>query len=323
MSKTCLVAAAYSVSPTSQKWDPTVESTYYQLLKSLPEMQGLEHPFLGSLHQFDDNWFLQNIDPAWKIILTCVPGVMGNLSNDANFGIASDDQAGREKALNFYREACKAIKKLNSHFNKQMVPCVQIHSSPSRKNAFASKSSLISSLVEMQSWDWSGAKLVIEHCDAYSSTKESAKGFLTLQEEIDAVTEVNAETNSDIGFCVNWGRSAIETNSVNGPIEHISKLTKLNLLTGLMFSGAAAQDEIYGNWRDTHIPPRLDDSTGHYDLSNSLLTENEIRRCINACEVDKLSFLGVKISLLPRTNSPEICAKYNAASLDLVVKSIP
>lgn len=320
MSKTSLVAAAYSVSPTSQAWVPEVESKYYQLLKNITGLQGLEHPFFGELHQYDDDWFLHNIDPNWNIIFTGMPGVMNHLAKDANFGIASDDHQGRQNALNFYKDACKAIRKLNSHFNKQMVPCIQIHTSPSRKAAKSSTTSLSLSLQEMQSWDWSGAKLVIEHCDAFSAGGESAKGFLTLEEEIEAVTQVNLKNDGDIGFCVNWGRSAIETHSVEGPLEHIKILDKLGLLNGLMFSGVAAQDPIYGDWKDSHMPPCFGNDIGEYQLGNSLLNSEEITNCNNACNLDNLNFMGAKISLLPRSSSAEVCAAYNAATIDLIRK---
>lgn len=318
MNKTSLVTAAYSISPTSQGWDAEVESKYYQLLKNIDGLQGLEHPFFGELHQYDDDWFLHNIDPNWKIIFTGMPGVMNNLSKDPNFGIASDDQEGRQKSLDFYGDACKAIKKLNTYFNKEMVPCIQIHSSPARKNASSSMSSLLLSLQEMQSWDWSGASLVIEHCDAYFSEGESVKGFLTLEEEIEAVTQTNAKMKSNLSFCVNWGRSAIEAQSVEGPLAHIAKLSELDLLTGLMFSGAAAQDPTYGDWKDSHMPPRLDNKVGNYNLDNSLLTDKEIENCINACRLNKLTFIGAKIALLPRTSSADVCAAYNRATIDLL-----
>lgn len=312
------MTAAYSVSPTSQSWNTEVESKFYQLLKNVTGLQGLEHPFFGKLHQHDDDWFLDNIDPNWSIVFSGMPGVMNSLSKDPNFGIASDDQNGRQSALDFYRSACEAIIKLNSHFNNQMVPCIQIHTSPARKSAKSSMSSLSLSLQEMQSWDWSGAKLVIEHCDSYFASGASAKGFLSLDEEIEAVIQTNARTDSDIGFCINWGRSAIETRSVDGPLTHVKKLDSMGLLRGLMFSGVAAQDPIYGDWKDSHMPPRFGKEVGNYELNNSLLNGEQMTRCIDACNIHKLIFMGAKISLLPRSASAEECAAYNGATIDLI-----
>ncbi len=313
-----LIAAAYSISPTSQKWDGKVESEYYKLLKSIPELKGIEHPFFGELHQFDDNWFLNNIDPNWKVIFTGMPGVMNNLSKNSQFGIASDDPDGRKSAVDFYFKASRAIKKMQEHFGKQLVPSIQIHTSPARKAANSSTASLIESLTEMQAWDWSGTELVIEHCDAYKEDGSSIKGFLTLQEEIDAVIAVNAKSDNKIGFCVNWGRSAIETRSTQGPIQHISTLRELNLLRGLMFSGVAAEDATYGNWQDSHIPPQLNIEDELYDFSASLLGVNEITESLNSCDLDELVFFGAKVSLLPRSSSPEVCAKFNSAVIQLI-----
>ena len=44
------------------------------------------------------------------------------------------------------------------------------------------------SLCEICSWDWNGAKLVIEHCDSYTEmNKEPQKGFLQLADELKVI----------------------------------------------------------------------------------------------------------------------------------------
>jgi hypothetical protein len=90
---------AYALSPTKKGWDAEVESAFYEDLKTLPNLKGLEHPFYGTLHEHDDDWFLANVEPQWDYVLTCIPGTMNALALDPHFGIASDDLDGRASAL--------------------------------------------------------------------------------------------------------------------------------------------------------------------------------------------------------------------------------
>src|SRR5438034_923832 len=64
------------------------------------------------------------------------------------------------------------------------------------------------SLDELRAWDWRGAALSVEHCDAFVPGQAPAKGFLALGAEIDAIRASHGAT--PVGVAVNWGRSAIE-----------------------------------------------------------------------------------------------------------------
>ena len=94
---------------------------------------------------------------------------------------------------------------------------VEIHSAPNRGAAkdvgnSSSAASFAASLKELLSWDWQGAKLVVEHCDAYTQDHTPQKGFLGLDEEIEAVNIANSGGDrTRIGVCINWARSVIET----------------------------------------------------------------------------------------------------------------
>ena len=84
------IVGAYATSPNLVTWDEKSELTYFNELKKLPSIRGLELPFWGeSLHPFDDEWLLSNLDPKWENVLTCVPGTMRRLDNDPYFGLAS------------------------------------------------------------------------------------------------------------------------------------------------------------------------------------------------------------------------------------------
>jgi len=191
---------AYASSPNVGDWDPALETAYYDEIKSFGYIQGLEHPFGGSLHNRSDEWFLENIDPSWEFVFTCIPGVMGAIGKNPNFGIASDDEAGRQDALEFMQKARGAIAKLNAHSGKEVVRAIQIHTSPNKSKAGSSKESLEKSLIEMLSWDWQGTKLVIEHCDAYVEGQAPSKGFLTIEDELPRVLRLNPRREKRSAF---------------------------------------------------------------------------------------------------------------------------
>lgn len=308
---------AYASSPCVSTWEPLLETEYYQQLKSFDNLTGLEHPFTGTLHPHDDEWFLSNIKPQWDFVFTCVPGIMSAKAKDPSFGIASDDEHGRQLALSFMKDACAAVTKLNSSVGRKAVKAIQIQTSPSQHQAKSSVNSLINSLTTMLTWDWQGTKIVIEHCDCYIEGQIPAKGFLTLAEEIEAVIDVNKQTNSNVGICINWGRSVIETRSVDGALQHIKQAQQHNILAGLMFSGVSDQATDYVAWKDSHMPPAKSQpqSAG---ADGSLMTQAQIHKCLAQCANDKLTFLGVKIGIRPVTANVDDRVAYNKEALAIL-----
>jgi len=263
-------------------WDAELETRYYDTIKSLGYIKGLEHPFGGSLHNRDDDWFLANIDPNWEFVFTCIPGVMGAIGKNPNFGIASDDEAGRQDSLVFMQKARDAIAKLNAHAGKEVVRAIQIHTSPNKAKAGSSKESLTKSLIEMLSWDWQGAKLVIEHCDAYVEGQDPSKGFLKIEDEIDACLKAKIETGKSVGITINWGRSAIEARSASGVIKHIQAAKAAGLLSGL-----------------THMPPQALSAKGAGEPA-SLLTADIMKECIKIAEPESLLYANMRKGARPR-----------------------
>lgn len=292
---------AYATSPSSMGWNAEVESDYYRQLKACANIVGLEHPFTGRLHGHDDDWFLANVDPNWDYVFTTVPGVMGSLKTDPNFGIASTDEAGRQSALSFMQGARDAIAKLNQHLGRQAVKAIQVQTAPNQSKACSSTSALQASLETMLEWDWQGAQLLIEHCDTFVEGQTPSKGFLSIEQEIAVLKEVNANTATPLAMVINWGRSVIETRNLEGANQHIKLAKEAGLLAGLMFSGVSDADTEYGAWKDTHMPPTpLDESC--YGAPDSWLTPAQIQASIEACgELPEI--VGIKLGIRPRDSS--------------------
>lgn len=303
---------AYAASPNQTGWDPQLEAAYYHELKQIGSIKGLEHPFLGKLHGQDDNWFLTHIAPQWDYVFTCIPGIMNALGRNPQFGLASCDTAGRQEALDFMQQACTAVTKLNSHLGRQAVKAVMLQTAPARDKAVASTDALYQSLSTMQQWDWQGAQLLIEHCDAYVPAHASSKGFLSLSDEIAVLNRLNTVSDEaqKMGIVINWGRSVFETRRQEGALEHITAVQAAGLLSGLMFSGVSDQDTEYGAWRDSHQPPQSSELVQHGE-PGSWMNEQAIHQCLAAVEdLSRLPVLGAKIGIRPHQASVELRMAY-------------
>jgi hypothetical protein len=316
------IIGAYATAPSTEQWQQDLETQFYQQLKAIKSISGLEHPFTGKLHPYDDDWFLENIDKDWQFIFTSIPGVMGSIAKDPHFGIASTNEDGRQAALAFYLQAQQAILKLNNHLGRQAVSFLKIHTAPKISvQAQSSIEALQASLETMQSWDWDGAKLVIEHCDAYIAGQEAEKGFMLLEDEITAINQVNIKLHSDIGISINWGRSAIETRSSTGPLLHIKQTYRSGLLKGIIFSGASGVDGPYGQWKDTHMPPAQAFNIPSY-AEGSSLTAEQIKNSLQQCHYEQLDFIGGKISISPNQASVKKRISYIKSLITLLDKVI-
>jgi len=298
---------AYAASPNLFSWDENLELKFYNKLKKLHLIRGLELPFWGeSLHPFDDQWLLSNIDPMWENILTCVPGTMEELKKDPYFGLASIDKKARTKALNFYRIAFDCISTLKKNFGEKSVIGITLTSSPciNKKENYGNKDSFFLSMVELSSWDWGNTKIYIEHCDALTkSNPYPQKGFLSLNEEVDVLNQVNYKYKRDINIIINWGRSVIENKSIDGPIKHIKYGKNENILAGVMFSGTTESDDnLYGAWSDLHMPPATHSNYMNFE-PDSLMTYENIKNTLKECDIKSLNILGLKVLALPKESS--------------------
>lgn len=269
-------------------------------LATMPDVRGLELPFTGSLHRSDEAWLFSRLRRDWDFVVTLIPGTMGRLQADRHFGLASADEAGRAAALAMVRDAREAIARLNAAMGRRSVVAVELHSAPSRGPAAGtgSRDAFARSLAEVASWDWFGARLAIEHCDAHRPGHPQHKGFLSFDDELAAIAGVNASGRAEIGLCVNWGRSVLETHDPATAVAHVEAACRAGLLAGIMFSGTSSADTPYGVWQDTHMPHAPADGLAHA-AAGSLMTETEISRCLAAARGSRRHFLGAKIAIRP------------------------
>jgi hypothetical protein len=303
------IVGAYATSPNLFSWNESSELEYFDAIKRLQSIRGLELPFWGkSLHPFDDQWLLNNLDPTWENVLTCLPGTMANLANDIHFGLASSDENSRKAAIGFYEIALQSIQKLKAKNGENSLHAIHLSSSPRNlaHNQYASADSFENSLNEILDWEWGETKITVEHCDAWTpQNNKPQKGFLKLEEEIEVINIVNEKHDADIGLIINWGRSAIELQDVNGAKRHIELANQHNLLHGLMFSGTTNNDaNLYGRWSDLHMPP-APHQKNQFGESESLMSLSEINNVLSVCDFSTLGYLGIKLLAMPNDSTIE------------------
>jgi hypothetical protein len=305
------VIGAYAAAPSTQREHKADEERFYSEVTALPGFGGLELAFDESLDPYDEEWLLQQIKPNWTVVITLIPGTVRRLALDANFGLASESIEGRRAAIAFCEQARQAVARVNDAAGAAVVVAVEIHSAPRATpgGARASGERLAESLTTLGRRDWSGAKLVVEHCDTAVPGQTPAKGFLSQSAELKAVDSAHRCSSAEFGVSVNWARSVIEARHVDGALDHIRAAQSAGLLAGVMFSGCAAEATAYGDgWADAHLPPATNigvESTAQYNAETSLLTAGEIRRTLQALEpLNPLAFCGLKVSA-PRRLHPD------------------
>lgn len=304
-----LTVGAYAASPALQNWNESLEREFLTGLWKMGFVGGLEIPFFGSLHRFDEKAFFSMLKPEWNNVLTLIPGVMENLKTNPHEGLASLDNGGREKAVQFVRQAFEVAQ-------KNQIRAVEIHSAPTLgvPGVQSSREALIESLQEISRWNWGNTKILIEHCDAFIQGRVPAKGFLSLEDEIEAIKTVDPESKQ-FQILINWGRSAIEGHDPDQPREHIENCVKFDCLGGLIFSGVAENDPLYGDWADSHAP-----------FNRTLMTQTRVHECIVAAtrgHRDLPDVFGFKIQALPKTLSVSERLDFVANMADLCLKSVP
>jgi hypothetical protein len=280
--------SSYAAASPAEPWDRGAESALFDGLARL-DLAGLELPFTGRLHAHDDAWLAAQLRPEWRFLVTLLPGTMNRLKDGARFGLASADADGRRRALDFAEDARRAVETLNGALGRAAVAAVEIHSAPRRGGeARASLESFAESLSELRGRDWGGAELLVEHCDAFVPAHAPDKGFLRIEDECAAIGLSKGPTPARV--LINWGRSAIETRSADGPLEHLRRAREAGLLAGLFFSGATPSHPDYGEWKDSHAPFST-------CCPPSILTPAAAISALD--EADGISYLGLKIQPLP------------------------
>lgn len=281
--------SSYALAQPGAPWDRDGEAALFDGLARL-DLAGLELPFNGRLHAHDDAWLLDRLRPEWRVIVTLLPGTMDRLKDDKHFGLASADPDGRKRAVGFAAQARRVVEHIHGYLGRGRVAAVAVHSAP-RLGGSGARSTLegfASSLSELRSWDWSGAGLLVEHCDAAVPAHAPDKGFLRVEDECAALSL--SKGPNPARMLVNWGRSAIETRSSAGPSEHIRRCVEAGLLSGLFFSGATPDDPDYGVWKDSHAPFSV-------SRPSSLLSVAAAKDAL--AKAGELDFVGLKIQPLP------------------------
>lgn len=260
-----LIVGAYPAQPSV----PVDREAFFTELADEPAIRGLELP-----HQRDggDPW-PPGAPAAWTAVITAIPGTMQHLALNPYFGLASTDQQGRAAALRYTAGIRDYAKSLTAQGHP--VEAIELHSAP-RGNGSAE--ALTTSLTEILTWDWNGARITLEHCDAPAYGRIPEKGFLPIASEIAVLAEL-IKNGHEAGLVVNWGRSVIESHKPHTAEAHIHAARQAGVLYGTMFSSCSPQETDYGYpWIDGHLPAReiLDAP------KSSLLTQYQISRCLEA-----------------------------------------
>ena len=288
-----IFVGAYAASPTLFHWDAALEEAYLAGIDGIAGVRGLELPWIGGLHRHDPDWLLRSLPARLDLIVTGVPCAVGSLAKDPDYGFASRAEHGRQAALEDAARLRDDIHRLTDAAGRASVVAVELHSAPRADRGSAE--ALSRSLAEIEEWDWGGAELVVEHCDALVDGREPQKGFLALDDEIGALS------STGVGLSLNWGRSAIELRDPDSLPAHIARARESGRLRGLIFSGAAAEPGAFGApWQDTHLPFARSSDFGWGD-PHSLLTLDRARAAL--LSAGDLAWLGFKFGWMREDSS--------------------
>jgi hypothetical protein len=280
-----VVVGAYAASPAWRAWDPNLEGEFLQGLGLVPDVAGLELPWVGTLHPFDEQWLLEHLPRHLRLVVTDIPHVMSRISSDPDYGLASTSDVGRREAVKDLRRLRDDIARLIDDHG-WIVDGVMIHAAPDPTRACVDH--LARSLDELAAWDWGEAMVVLEHCDAAAPGRVAEKGWSSLEDEIDALRRAGA----GISLALNWGRSAIELRDGDRVVDHVHEAAEAGLLAALVFSGASPVANAFGPaWQDNH-PPAAPDRDFPEGEASSLLTTSRIRAALVAA--GDLAWLGLK-----------------------------
>ena len=218
----------------------------------------------------------------------------------SNFGSDSDSDEGRRAAVADVRAIFEQVQALRDARGQDAVVAVELHSAPLATPGASSAEALARSLSEIAEWDWEGVRLVLEHADARVDAHPPQKGWLPLGEELAASRLASTRSGVTIAHSINWGRSAIETRSADGPIDHLQTVIAAEALVGFMVSGASPLPTGRSSaWQDVHLGiDRVE--------PESLLTAAALDRAVATIANTELAYLGVKVGrAVGSTTAPE------------------
>lgn len=288
------IVGAYAASPAHRSWSPSIEEEFLTALSEVDDVDGLELPWIDGLHPHDDAWLLRTFPRSLTAVLTSIPGTASRARADPYYGLASADPAGRRRALDEAKRMRDGVHTFHDAIGRRTVIGVELHSAPAENRGSAA--ALARSLDEIGSWDWDGASLLVEHCDAPVTTHRPEKGFLTLADELDALTT----TSAPVGLSINWARSAIELRNPDAVAAQIAHAAATGHLRALVFSGVSdTPTPLGGAWQDAHLPMA---ASAEFPLGEpaSLLSWCRAADALQAA--GPLDWIGVKYSI-PRADA--------------------
>lgn len=284
------VVGAYAASAAHARWDPAFEEGFLHSLAEDVRIRALELPWLGALHPHDDRWLLAHFPARLRAVVTDIPHIMTCLSTDTQFGLASPDHDGRARAMQQVAALRDDVHRLNDALGRPAALAVELHSAP---RGTGTATALMESLATLGAWDWDGADVVIEHCDALRPGQAPEKGFLSIEDELLALRAAD----SHVGISINWGRSAIELRDPDRVVDHIAAARDAGRLRGFIASGVADRAGTMGAaWADAHLPFTQDEAHPFGDPT-SLLTEERLAGALHAA--GNLDWTGVKMGWAP------------------------
>lgn len=276
-----VVVGAYAAIPSDQK----NQEMFYDLLACHGKATALEIPFRDG---FVDpiEWLARQMRGRFtRSVITLIPGTMERVGASGVFGLASPDEDARHAAMDYVRAARQCAEALNQLTGEKSVEVIHVHPAPSMKADAAQLGRSLEMLVsEQPNNSECSTRLVLEHCDAYDPKIKGEKRFLSLDDEIPIARSLG------MGVTINWGRSAVEAQNADRPLEHVRQLVSEGMLEGLMFSGAGRDTNDYGApWADAHLPLTGDEPT-------SLMDETAVEQCLEAAG-GACTYTGAKVQV--------------------------
>lgn len=287
------IVGAYPCAPSFHQRNENEETEFWRKLADIPDIRGIEQPCLEALHPYGDAFLFKHLPGEWDIVVTGVMETMRRRGTLPGFGLASEDVEQRRACISYYRHVFEKVSQTNALFGREKILAVEIQSAPLKDtpNVAQAADCFTRSLQDILSWDWP-CELIIEHCDAIDKPA-ARKGFLPLEQELNAIREANALTGKNAGLCINWARSAIEGRNTSLPLEHLQRCQQAGVLSALMFSGTTTGGA-YGEWQDLHAPfAPFAGST--VECPESLMTVELAADMFRHAPADSLLFCGIKL----------------------------
>lgn len=163
-------------------------------------VNALEIPWLGRLHPHDDQWILTHFPARFTAVVTGIGNVMST-ADELRLGIPRRGRAQQGAATT--KKLLGDMRRFNDEVGRQVVSAVELHSAP---RGTGTADALAAGLAEVATWDWDGAQLLVEHCDAFISgqaRRRDSSGSRTKSRRF-------VLREAPVKISMNWGRCAIE-----------------------------------------------------------------------------------------------------------------